>query len=85
MGDGLKTYINIFFSSEGPDPTEVIEVMEKLGAKAIVGPWDFEIESNKESLMKLLKGIHGALKGKGVIYNLTSVDKGFTDENNLLK
>ena len=81
----MKTYVNIIYSSEGPDPVEVIEAMESIGAKAIVGPWDFEVESDKESLLALLRQIHSVLKGKNVHYQVTSVKKGFTSETDILR
>ena len=38
----MKTYLTLWFNSEGAEPSEVIEKLTKLGFKAVAGNYDME-------------------------------------------
>ena len=80
----MKTYVSVYLSSEGAEPGEVIDAMKSLGAKVIVGPWDFEIDTEKESLLELLPRIHETLKGMRVMYRVTTLEQALVEDKNVI-
>ena len=39
--EDLRTYMKVFFNSEGASPAEVVEKMKSMGWKTVVGDYDF--------------------------------------------
>jgi len=73
----MKTYIKIQFSVEGADPSKIIEILEGLGWKTVVGEYEFVMEGAfaegvGTSFREMLDELTKALKGTGVRYSLYS-------------
>ena len=73
----MKTYIKIQFSSEGEDPSRIIDIFESLGWKAVVGEYDFVMEGGLGdsiglAFKKTVDELNRELKGTGVRYSLYS-------------
>ena len=68
-----KTYLKLYFSSEGPDPMEVIDKVKGIGFKAVVGNFDFVIEfDTPEEYGGILAALHETLRGTNTRFTLTS-------------
>jgi hypothetical protein len=74
----LKTYLMIWFNSEGAEPKIVVETLQELGFKPMRGPYDHVYEwMNEADLDKILQlgnTVHQALKGLKVLYKLETVE-----------
>lgn len=73
----MKTYLKIQFHSEGATPSEIIEKLEKIGWRPVLGEYDFVLEAGLgegvgPTYRKLMDGLHNALKGTNVGYSLYS-------------
>lgn len=73
----MKTYLTIFFSSEGAAPSEVVERLTRMGFRPIAGPYDHEYEWNEkgsiEDLIQIANQVHATLKGCNVFFKLETV------------
>jgi hypothetical protein len=74
----LKTYLMIWFNSEGAKPQKVVERLEGMGFKPMRGPYDHVYEwTNEVDLDKILQlgdTVHKTLKGLKVLYKLETVE-----------
>ena len=73
----MRTYIKVFFDSEGASPGEVVNTMHELGWKTVVGEYDFVWEGGiSDSVGSLyldqMNKLHAALKGLKVKYTIIS-------------
>ena len=73
----MKTYIKLQFSVDGANPSKIIEILENLGWKAVVGEYDFVMEQAfgegiGSGFKKMIDEMTEALKGTGVSYSLYS-------------
>lgn len=73
----MKTYLKIQFNSEGAGPSEVIEKLEKIGWRPVLGEYDFVLEAGLgegvgPTYRKLMDVLHTTLKGTKVGYTLYS-------------
>ncbi len=73
----MKTYIKIQFSVDGEAPSKIIEILEDLGWKLVVGEYDFVMEGAfaegiGNSFKEMIDGLTKALKGTGIRYSLYS-------------
>jgi hypothetical protein len=70
----LKTYLTIWFNSEGASPLEVVDRLRSLGFKALRGyhdhVYDWKRKIELEEVLKLANTIHETLRGLKVIYKL---------------
>jgi hypothetical protein len=71
----LKTYLTIWFNSEGAGPVEVVERLRSLGFKALRGYHDHVYDwGNKkadlEDILRIATSVHETLKGFKVLYKL---------------
>jgi hypothetical protein len=71
----LKTYLTIWFYSEGASPVEVVERLRSLGFKALRGYHDhvYDWGSKKaelEDILRIATSIHETLRGLKVLYKL---------------
>ena len=75
---GWKTYLVMYFGTDGSKITDVVKKVESLGFRAALGPVDFEYEWNKapskEEVFRLGDKLMEILKGTGVIFNLDTHD-----------
>jgi len=73
----LKTYLTIWFSSEGASPSEVVERLRSLGFQPMKGyydhVYDWKKEITLEDIFQLSEALHETLKGLKVMYKLETV------------
>ena len=73
----MKTYLTIWFSSEGASPVVVAEKLRAMGFKPIKGRydhvynWGHEIEL--EEILQIGTAVHETLKGLNVMYKLETL------------
>ncbi len=73
----MKTYLKIQFSSEAGFPSKIIDKLEGIGWKPVMGDYDFVMEGGigegvGASYKKMVDELHTALRGTGVRYSLYS-------------
>ena len=70
----MKTYLTIWFSSEGAGPVEVVDRLRSLGFKPLRGYYDhvYDWKTNVElsDILQLTDKIHETLKGLNVLYKI---------------
>jgi len=70
----VKTYLTIWFSSEGAGPIEVVERLRSLGFRPLRGYHDHIYDWNRkvelEDILQLTDKIHETLKGLHVLYKI---------------
>ncbi len=72
----MKIYIKLFFSSEGPDPLEVLKKVKDIGFKPVFGQYDLTMEVRDiDEYIAVVRLLHASLKGTKVMYNLTSTNR----------
>ncbi|HDD60426.1 MAG: hypothetical protein J7K08_06190 [Thermoplasmata archaeon] len=69
-----RTYLVVWFSSEGAKPSEVTQRLLNMGFKPTKGQYDYVYEwSDKtdiEDILKIGDKVQNTLKGMGVLYKL---------------
>jgi predicted transcriptional regulator len=66
----MTAYISLDYSSDGPSPSEIDEIMEEQGLRRH-GTYYFAEDMSDEELRSALDRIHRALKGSGVRYHVS--------------
>ena len=70
----MKTYLTIWFNSEGAGPSEVVERLRSLGFEPLRGYHDHVYDWGRkvkiEDIIQLANGVHETLKGLKVLYKL---------------
>ena len=73
----MKTYLTIWFSSEGASPKVVMERIMGMGFKPIKGRYDhvydWKREPTLEEILQLGNNLHETLKGLKVMYKLETI------------
>ena len=73
----MKTYLTIWFSSEGKNPSRVAERLQGMGFKPIKGPYDHVYDWKRdvdiEDILVLCDSVHETLKGFGVLYKIETI------------
>ena len=73
----LKTYLMIWFNSEGAQPQQIVQSLQGMGFKPIRGPYDHVYEwsrdVNLDEIVQLGNAVHETLKGFKVLYKLETV------------
>ena len=73
----MKTYLIVWFNSEGAEPTAVVERLLAMGFKPIKGHYDHVYDGGRdatlEEVLQLANTVHETLKGLKVIYKLETV------------
>ena len=73
----MKTYLTIWFSSEGAAPSKVAERLQGMGFKSTRGQYDHAYDWKRavevEEILMLCNSIHETLKGLGVLYKIETV------------
>jgi len=73
----MKTYLTIWFSSEGTEPTIVVERLLAMGFKPIKGRYDHVYDWGRDveldEILRLGNNVHETLKGCKVLYKLETV------------
>ena len=80
----MKTYLIVWFNSEGASPSIVINKMLELGFIPVRGAYDFVYEHKQEdmsesdlseSILEIADALHKALVGFHVLYTLDTHSK----------
>ena len=70
----MKTFLTVWFSSEGAGPIEVVERLRSLGFKPMKGYHDHVYEWRKKvdlgDILQLTDKVHLTLKGLNVLYKI---------------
>jgi len=73
----LKTYLTLWFNSEGAPPSEVVERLRAMGFKPIRGyhdhVYDWKKKVTVEDIVQLSDAIHETLRGLKILYKLETV------------
>jgi len=74
----VKTYLTIWFNSEGASPSKVVERLLSMGFKPIKGPYDHVYDwGNRqvslEEVLSLMNSVHETLKGLKVLYKIETI------------
>lgn len=71
----MRTYIKMYFSSEGAGPLDMVEDLKKMGFRTEVGDYDFSIAwDSPEQYGMLIRKLHSMLAGTRVRYTLMTRD-----------
>lgn len=75
----MKTYLIMYFGTEGMLASEVAKKLKELGFETSYGPYDFIYEwgdkqPTKEEILVLGDKISESLKGSGAVFNLDTRD-----------
>lgn len=73
----MRTYITIWFNSEGAQPTLAVQKLEQLGFRKLTGNYDMEYSWNKEPTIEdslsLGDKIQATLKDTNIMFKLDSL------------
>ncbi len=71
----MRTYVKMYFSSEGAGPLDVVEDLKKMGFRTEVGDYDFSISwETPEQYGSIVRKLHGTLAGSRVRYTIMTRD-----------
>ena len=70
----MKTYLMIWFNSEGAEPLKVVQRLQGMGFKPIKGRYDhvydWRREVGLEEVLRLGNAVHETLRGFKVLYKM---------------
>ncbi len=73
----MKTYLTVYFNSNGSKPSSVTEQLLNLGFKPTKGPHDYYYEwgdaQDVNDLIWFADRVHAAIEDMGVMYKLETV------------
>lgn len=73
----MKTYLKIWFNSEGAGPVIVAEKLRSMGFKPMKGPYDHVYNWGRkvelEDILQIGTAVHESLKGLKVLYTLETI------------
>ncbi|UCC34112.1 MAG: hypothetical protein JSW53_05460 [Candidatus Bathyarchaeota archaeon] len=73
----MKTYLTIWFSSEGAGPVVVAEKLRNMGFEPIKGQYDHVYDWGRkvdlENVLQIGTAVHETLKGLEVLYKLETL------------
>jgi len=73
----MKTYLTVWFSSEGGEPSVVAQKLQSLGFKPVKGQYDHVYDWKKDAtlddVLQLLNHVHQTLKGLNVLYKIETI------------
>ena len=73
----MKTYLTVWFSSEGAEPSAVVERLQAMGFKPIKGVhdhvYDWKKNASLDDVLQLLNNVHSTLKGLNVLYKIETI------------
>jgi len=77
MGKHMKTYLTVWFSSEGAEPSTVAQKLQSMGFKPIKGQhdhvYDWKREPTLDEVLQLVNNVHHTLKGLNVLYKIETI------------
>lgn len=69
----MRVYIEIYFSSEGSNPLETLDIMKDLGFDPVVGEYDFAMDyDTPDEYQEIVENLTEALEGTQIRYRLTT-------------
>ena len=73
----MKTYLTIWYNSEGAGPTAVAEKLQGMGFKPLKGHYDHVYDWGRtielQEILQIGNAVHDTLKGLKVLYKLETV------------
>ncbi len=73
----MKTYLTIWFNSNGASPTKILEKLEDIGFKPMKGNYDMAYDWNSkpetDEVLHLANTVRKKLKGDKVLFKLETV------------
>ena len=73
----MKTYLVLFFNSEGENPIEVMKKVNTLGFQTVVGAHDlvyqWDKETTEQDILEIGNKVKETLKGCNVFFKLETV------------
>lgn len=73
----MKTYLIVWFSSEGAKPSEVTDRLLNMGFRPIEGEYDYVYDWGErpdvEAVLKIGDQLQNELKGSGIFFKLETV------------
>jgi len=73
----MKTYLTVWFSSEGAEPSVVAQKLQSMGFKPMKGHYDHVYDWNREAtlddVLQLCNNVHQTLKGLKVLYKIETI------------
>jgi hypothetical protein len=73
----MKTYLTLYFSSEGQKPSEVVDILKKMGFKATRGNYDFVYDwggnASVDDVVKLGNKVKIVLKKLNVFFKIETI------------
>ncbi len=73
----MKTYLTIWFSSEGAEPTAVVQRLQAMGFKPMKGAhdllYDWKKQASLDDIFQLMNNVHATLKGLNVLYKIETI------------
>jgi hypothetical protein len=71
----MRTFLKMYFSSEGASPLDVVEDLMKIGFRTEVGNYDFSISwETPERYVSIMRTLHNTLAGTRVRYTIRTGD-----------
>jgi hypothetical protein len=71
----MRTYVKMYFSSEGAGPLDIVEDMKKMGFRTEVGEFDFSVSwDTPEQYGNIIKRVHTTLAGTRLRYTIMTRD-----------
>ena len=73
----MRTYLRMWYNSEGANPVIVAEKLHSMGFKAIKGQYDYVYDWGREveleDILQIMIAVHETLKGLKVSYKLETM------------
>lgn len=73
----MRTYLTVWYNSEGASPTVVAERLQGMGFKPLKGRYDYVYDWGRtielEEILQIGNAVHDTLKGLKVLYKLETV------------
>ena len=80
----MKTYISVFFSTEGAKPSKVLDALNNLGFEPTTGNFDgvfsWDKQATLDEAINLADKVVATLKGMGVMVKLETVGKSESED-----
>jgi len=78
----MKSYLLVWFSSDGGNPSEVTRTLVSLGFKPLTGNYDYvydwgEASVSVDDVLSLADKVKSSLQGMGVLFKIETVDMNY--------
>ncbi|UCC33378.1 MAG: hypothetical protein JSW53_06340 [Candidatus Bathyarchaeota archaeon] len=73
----MRTYLKMWYNSEGANPVIVSEKLQAMGFEAITGQYDYVYNWRRdvdlEDILQIMTSVHETLKGLKVLYKMETM------------